>query len=165
MIFMLETIGKVNPEIVISYLETLHSHLISSKSSYAIDRNEIWFRHSWVGGSLFSAPEDERISALGDSRRDRFANRLLPNWQIAAVFFGKGIKPHRDHSLFGKNVVSVNLAEAQYQVNDFSLLARPGQIIKFNSKHLHSVVCDSFRWSICFWDLPPQAKYNQLSLF
>lgn len=153
----METIGFVRSDLglLVGHLEELRGSLEWSRSRSAPGRRELWLRRRWVGSSFVVAAECPQLSALGD--------RLLPGWGVCAVFLGMGIAPHRDHSIFGRRVVSVNLAPALLRVDADSWELAAGQIVAFDSKKLHSVECADLRWSVCFWDLPLIS--GQLSLF
>lgn len=151
----MDLIGRIDSALVVSYLDlNFRDRLIPSRSRYVLDRREFWLGLRWVGPRFVSAPVDPRICSLGD--------RLLPEWAACGIFLGRGILPHRDHSVFGLNVVSVSLGACRFSVGDASLDLPAGVAVRFNSRSLHSVAADDLRWSICFWDLPP---VRQLSLF
>ena len=151
----MEILGRINYLKVIDYLEINFSDLlIPSKSTYSINRREYWLKRKWIGKKFIPAPIHSKIDNLG-----KF---LMPNYEISAIFLSEGIRPHRDHSIFGPEVVSVNLFDSKYSINGKNYLIKAGQVVKFNSKLIHSVESSFPRWSICFWNLPIN---HQLSLF
>ena len=153
----MEILGKIDSGAVISYLgENFGDRVVASRSRYSLDRREFWLGLRWVGPRFVPAPADPRVGALGD--------RLLPSWAVCGIFLGRGILPHRDHSIFGPSVVSVSLAACRFSVGGADLDLPAGVAVRFASRDLHSVAVPAgeLRWSICFWDLPP---VRQLSLF
>lgn len=153
-LIVLKIVGSVSPEIVVPYLESLRPRLVVSKSNYSNSRSELWLRRRWVGPKFVPAAEDSRISALGD--------RILPGWGTCGIFWSLGIRPHRDHRVFGDRVVSVNLGPCIFAVGGEKINLNSGKIIEFSSRLEHSVECENHRWSIVFWDLP---AVEQLVLF
>lgn len=163
-----QRIGKVKKD-----LETLKAWcqkqtptLNFSVSNYVVGgRKEKWFERGWTLSKtveIFEAEHDERIYQLGQ--------RLYPgNHACLFLYYPTGayIKPHRDHTTSEAEVVQINIGcpvtltvgEEQHEVLD-------GEVIKFNSKLLHSTSpATADRWVISWRKIKSQYLNQQLDLF
>ena len=139
-------------------------HLLSpTLSSYAKGRQELWIKKRCDLRKDFCitpAYKDQYINQLG--------NLVLPGFDIGLLLYypaATNITPHRDHTVFNKTAICINMTETSFFINDDpskpykGYRLKKGDVIEFNCKHLHSTkLLDKDRWSIIFWYLKPQYK-------
>ncbi len=95
---------------------------------------------------------------------------MLSGFHIGLVLLyspGVRINLHRDHTVFDKVAVGINLGEATFlmaempkkgeKVKPISYPLEDGDCLKFNTKILHGIEpVKQSRWGIYFWHLKPE---------
>lgn len=162
---MIEKIGYIQGH----HLLALHQWCFEQRpllqptvSRYAKGRRELWIRRYCdlkSPATISSSYRNDRIEQLGD--------RVLPNFNIGVLLLyspGTNINLHRDHTVFEKTAVSVNLGQAIFKIaqtprkgeklNPQHYHLQDGDIIRFNSKLLHGIEPVKIeRWCLVFWHL------------
>jgi len=153
-----ESINKLS-----NWCQSIQPLLSPTISSYARGRQELWIKTKCdlkKSFTLHPAYEDEFITSLG--------NLCLSNFDIGLCLYypsGSNINPHRDHTVFFKTAVCINMTECIFYINDdpskeyVGYRLKKGDIVEFNCKHLHATEkLNKERWSILFWYLKDQYK-------
>ncbi|MFP4009671.1 MAG: hypothetical protein ACLFV6_16970 [Spirulinaceae cyanobacterium] len=162
---MIEKISQIND----SHLLALHQWceerrplLRPTVSRYAKNRRELWIRRYCdlrSPATISDGYRNDRIEQLGE--------RVLPNFDIGLLLLyspGTQINLHRDHTVFEKTAVSINLGQATFKIaqtprkgeklNPQRYRLQDGDVIRFNSKLLHGIEPVQIeRWCLVFWHL------------
>ena len=177
----MKIIGKIKNQNLIdlhNWCEN-HRHLLKpTVSTYAKGRQELWIKLSCdlrKNPQIKASFRDERIEQLG--------KRLLPDFHIGLVLLypkGTRINLHRDHTVFEKIGVGINLGNATFITAE---TPRKGETIKpiyyplndgdcyqFDTKQLHGIESvKEERWGIYFWHLkqeylPTKFKFDWIRI-
>lgn len=99
-------------------------------------------------------------AAYTDNRLWQFCQRIFPSADLAQIYFaedGRGIDWHRDAAYAAASAMILNLGATTLESqpvpgNIIRLDLKGGEIIRFNSKHLHrSIPIDDARIGIGLW--------------
>lgn len=170
---MIEVYGRVDPALVIAYLEAhVRPHLTPDKSSYAPGRLRAWLG---VEPSLHPAFPMKLALPVSDETWTWFEAAIGWRFDYALVTYSgdeasgvKGIAPHRDAAyasplargwhLSGSCTFSYwperggfgggTSAEPRSRMN---IELQPGDLWQFDCKNLHAAAPSPGRWAMNFW--------------
>lgn len=169
MLKKIELIGRVKGQSLRDLKQFCQEHYSLLKptiSTYATGRKELWIRRQCDLRKTPTILEGYRHQRLED-----FGERLLPNFHIGLLLFyppQTQIKLHRDHTVFEKIGVGVNIGKAKFlmaetpkkgekKIQPISYFLNDGDCLKFNTKILHGIESvNKERWAIYFWHLKRQ---------
>ena len=140
-----------NWQAIHDHIMTLASHATPEKAHCAKGRMNFWLQAEPNYSTKTYMP------AYQDDRLWQFCKRIMPNADLAQIFYGnQGIDWHRDAAYANNTAVIINLGKCDWQLKPNGVAIEShqltgGEIITFNCKQLHRCIPSSDRIGIGLW--------------
>jgi len=165
---MIKIEKQIDTSNLLKWLETLKPCLTSDVSNYAVGRQRLWLK---VEPPLGNQPYKPGFP-INDKIWERLQEIIEWKFDYCLVTYSGddaiGIRPHRDSSYADYEAMGLNISgtckfsywnsrksfgfSKSTEPNEFIVLdLKPGDLIRFNCKNLHSAEPSPDRWNMNFW--------------